>query len=82
MNITKYQSAELRAMAKEMKRGIICAEACEGIKDPVAAIKAAKEALKWLSECGLDDFNCASLEVANKRIQNIARPALALLEGK
>ena len=38
------------------------------------------EALKQLSECNLTDDNCAGLDVANRRIRNIARRALPMSE--
>lgn len=38
------------------------------------------EALKQLSECNLTDDNCAGLDVANRRIRNIARRALPMAE--
>ena len=38
------------------------------------------EALKQLSECNLNDDNCAGLDVANRRIRNIARRALPMSE--
>lgn len=38
------------------------------------------EALRQLSECNLTDDNCAGLDVANRRIRNIARRALPMSE--
>lgn len=38
------------------------------------------EALRHLSQCNLTDENCAGLEVANRRIRNIARRALPMSE--
>lgn len=42
-----------------------------------ARIGALEAALEQFAECNLNDDNCASLEVASKRIQNIAKAALA-----
>lgn len=38
------------------------------------------EALKQMAECNLTDDNCAGLDVANRRIRNIARRALPMSE--
>jgi hypothetical protein len=38
-------------------------------------------ALEMFAKCNLTDENCASLEVANRRIRNTARTALALAKG-
>jgi ribosomal protein S7 len=38
------------------------------------------EALRQLSECNLTDDNCAGLDVANRRIRNIARRAIPMSE--
>lgn len=38
------------------------------------------EALRQLSECNLTDDNCAGLDVASRRIHNIARRALPMSE--
>ena len=42
-----------------------------------AAMWEAHEALRWFAECKLSEDNCASFEVANRRIQGIARRALS-----
>ena len=39
-------------------------------------------ALKIFAECELTEDNCASFDVANKRIRNIARQAIANMAGK
>lgn len=77
--MNKEQMAEFKTMQKEVIRGIICAEACEGIKDPVAAIQAAKEALNGV----IQSFTHPEIEIRAVMVDltNI-RKALALLEGK
>lgn len=44
-------------------------------------LQVAREALEQFASADLHDGNCASLEVATKRIRNIARIALAKLGG-
>ena len=43
----------------------------------IAAAPEMLEALEQFANCDLNDGNCASLEVATKRIRNLARLALA-----
>lgn len=41
-----------------------------------------KQALQQLSHCDLNDGNCGSVEIAGKRVRNIARMALADAESQ
>lgn len=41
-----------------------------------------REALKQFSECNLTAENCASFEVANRRIRNLANRTLSTLENE
>jgi hypothetical protein len=57
-----------------LKHRYVLVEDYEALERRNAALA---RALEQLAECNLTDDNCASLEVATKRIRNIARAALA-----
>lgn len=44
---------------------------------PAQAQEAMRAALEQLAECDLNEGNCASLDVANRRIRHLARTALS-----
>lgn len=46
-------------------------------RDAAGRIEYFRSILQQFAECDLNDDNCASLEVASKRIRNLARRALA-----
>lgn len=58
------------------------AESRDAAKAQLAEIRARAErmerALRQFADCDLHDGNCASLEIASRRIRNLARTALAL----
>ena len=63
---------ELKKWLRENSSGIYrpAAEAADRLERMEAA-------LKQLSECNLHDGNCASFDVANRRIRNLALRALS-----
>lgn len=92
LKITEEQKQEFKTLAEEVERGMVCTEACEGIKDPIAAIKTAKEALRRLADRWnttrewheMDENNSAWLADIHTTVQHCKQcaDALALLEGK
>lgn len=67
------------------RRIVVCVNACAGI--PTEALEAGVvgellAAIRTLAANKLSSSNCSSVELAGKRVRNVASPALAKLEAK
>lgn len=80
MDTDEYQAAyEGRTGADRMALKLaIIPDKLRGDMDEVARLRGV---LKQFSECNLSEENCASFDVANKRIRNLAKRALMPNDG-
>ncbi len=60
----------------------LCGEAADELRRLHELNQELLEVLKQFSECDLDENNCATLDVATKRIRSVASAAIAKATGE
>ena len=63
--------------AQDRVKDMLASSELAALKAKAALCDDLLKALQQFAECNLNDDNCASLELASKRIRNIANAALA-----
>ena len=71
----------LDELDRQFSRNGLCGDAAAELRRLHEVNQNLLEVLKQLSECDLNENNCATLDVATKRIRSVARAAIAKATG-